>query len=197
LALLIAKTWCSEANEAQLRSALKSILTVALDTWMVSKPYPAAADTETRQFLRYWFDLKTRKKLAAIAAAIDQTSHDDILRTQLWCAFSRLIIVKDKGVSLARDVSHSRPHRSYERAPVDPFVQLSKAGEQILRSLLRLPQVSKDVHLHQADARELPTESASIDLVITSPPYLNAIDYLRGHRMSLVWMGYDLEHLRP
>jgi hypothetical protein len=35
-----------------------------------------------------------------------------------------------------------------------------------------------------------------MDLVITSPPYLNAIDYMRGHRMSLVWMGYNLEQLR-
>lgn len=32
--------------------------------------------------------------------------------------------------------------------------------------------------------------------MITSPPYLNAIDYLRGHRMSLVWMGHRIGQLR-
>jgi hypothetical protein len=32
--------------------------------------------------------------------------------------------------------------------------------------------------------------------VITSPPYLNAIDYLRGHRLALVWLGYRLSELR-
>jgi hypothetical protein len=32
--------------------------------------------------------------------------------------------------------------------------------------------------------------------VITSPPYLNAIDYMRGHRMSLVWLGYSIPSLR-
>jgi len=31
---------------------------------------------------------------------------------------------------------------------------------------------------------------------MTSPPYLQAIDYLRGHRLSLVWMGYSLSELR-
>src|SRR3712207_7608036 len=31
---------------------------------------------------------------------------------------------------------------------------------------------------------------------ITSPPYLNAIDYLRGHRLSLVWLGYRIGDLR-
>ena len=32
-------------------------------------------------------------------------------------------------------------------------------------------------------------QQGSVDLTVTSPPYLNAIDYLRGHKMSLVWMG--------
>ena len=35
----------------------------------------------------------------------------------------------------------------------------------------------------------------SIDAVLTSPPYLNAIDYMRGHRMSLVWLGYRYSDL--
>ena len=33
-------------------------------------------------------------------------------------------------------------------------------------------------------------------MVITSPPYLNAIDYLRGHKLYLVWMGHQVDHLR-
>jgi hypothetical protein len=139
--------------------------------------------------------LQTRKKLAALAAAIRRNKHR-VLRTQLWCAFSRLIIVKDNGVSLARDVSHSRPHRSYERAPADPFLQFLRAGEYIIKSLLAFPPSAGTVHLGKADARNLPTKTGSIDLVITSPPYLNAIDYLRGHKMSLVWMGHRVQRLR-
>ena len=47
-----------------------------------------------------------------------------------------------------------------------------------------------------ADARYLPLKANSIDVVITSPPYLNAIDYVRGHKLSLVWMGYSISKLR-
>jgi hypothetical protein len=47
-----------------------------------------------------------------------------------------------------------------------------------------------------ADARAMPLDDSSIDVVISSPPYLNAIDYLRGHRMSLVWMGHRVSSLR-
>ena len=36
----------------------------------------------------------------------------------------------------------------------------------------------------------------SIDAVITSPPYLNAIDYMRGHKLSLIWLGCTIRDLR-
>ena len=133
--------------------------------------------------------------MAAFVEAIGR-QENRVLRDQLWCAFSRLIVVKDYGVSLARDVSHSRPHRSYNRAPADPFTQFYKTGEYILTSLLALPASTGTAHLSEADARNLPTKTGSIDLVITSPPYLNAIDYLRGHKMSLVWMGHSVHQLR-
>lgn len=48
----------------------------------------------------------------------------------------------------------------------------------------------------QGDARRLPLDDESIDLVVTSPPYLNAIDYMRCSKFSLVWMGYTIESLR-
>jgi DNA modification methylase len=195
LALLIARTWCSKANESVLRAALARAVSDAKVRWTSFEPYPKTADSETRQFVRYWFDLRTRKKLAALAAAIRKYK-DQALRDQLWCAFSRLIIVKDNGVSLARDVSHSRPHRSYELAPADPFVLFSRAGEHIIKSLLAIPRNGGTVRVEKGDARNLPTKTGSIDLVITSPPYLNAIDYLRGHKMSLVWMGYGIQQLR-
>lgn len=48
----------------------------------------------------------------------------------------------------------------------------------------------------RGDARALPLISESVDAVMTSPPYLTAIDYLRGHRMSLVWLGHSVSELR-
>ena len=38
-------------------------------------------------------------------------------------------------------------------------------------------------------------EAESVDAVLTSPPYLNAIDYMRGHRMSLIWLGHRYSDL--
>jgi hypothetical protein len=48
----------------------------------------------------------------------------------------------------------------------------------------------------RADARQLPIRGSSVDVAICSPPYLNAIDYLRGHKFSLIRMGHSIEALR-
>jgi DNA modification methylase len=48
----------------------------------------------------------------------------------------------------------------------------------------------------RGDARKLEIGGQSIDLVLSSPPYLNAIDYIRCSKFSLVWMGHTISELR-
>jgi DNA modification methylase len=46
------------------------------------------------------------------------------------------------------------------------------------------------------NAQRLPLDGESIDLIVTSPPYAsNAIDYMRAHKFSLVWMGHSIGDL--
>ncbi|MBI4336484.1 MAG: hypothetical protein HY683_01445 [Chloroflexi bacterium] len=65
---------------------------------------------------------------------------------------------------------------------------------QIARELEREPSPGTAL-ARCADARRLRLR-AQVDIVVTSPPYGNAIDYLRGHRLSLVWLGYTIPRLR-
>jgi DNA modification methylase len=48
----------------------------------------------------------------------------------------------------------------------------------------------------RGDARALPLADGAADLILTSPPYLNAIDYMRARGLTLVWLGYPLDVLR-
>jgi tRNA G10 N-methylase Trm11 len=52
------------------------------------------------------------------------------------------------------------------------------------------------VRVRRGDVRRLSLADSSVDVIATSPPYLHAIDYLRGHRLSLVWMGWSIADLR-
>lgn len=155
-------------------------------------------DAATAQYIDYWFDEFARRRLARLANAILAGDYDAAVLSALWIAFSRLIVTKDSGASLARDVSHSRPHRVRDLAVLNPLVSFEGAARTVLRrhTALREDRPSAHARTMPGDARHLDLVDASFDAVITSPPYLSAIDYLRGHRLSLVWMGHTIPDLR-
>lgn len=199
LALVIAKSWAANVNPKRFRKIAADVLEKAQKIYGVvtlGSAYPVRADEETRSFIRFWFDATNRRQLTALARSIE-TIKNPVHRTMLWCAFSRLIITKKVGASLAMDVSHSRPHKTYDVAPVKPFDCFLSSVNTILRNApFATGQKVPKAKIRKGDARSLPLNNSSVDLVITSPPYLNAIDYLRGHKLSLVWMGHSIQKLR-
>jgi hypothetical protein len=200
LAVLLAKVWCSDVDEVAVKKEAEKVETLARQSATrvrLRDAYPVNSDKDTRAFIRYWFDKTNRRQLRALADAIGRVRNSAV-RELLWCAFSRLIITKDVGASLARDVSHSRPHRVLEKRPIRPLKHFSRAVNTILEArLFKQPRGERPAaRVRRADARELPLSRRSVDIVISSPPYLNAIDYLRGHKLSLVWLGYPVRKIR-
>jgi hypothetical protein len=199
LSLLIARAWVTDVNPTRLRKAADKVLTDAgtrCRSIAMRDAYPAKANEETRAFVRLWFDRANRRQLAALSVAISKVRNTTD-RALMWCAFSRLIITKQAGVSLAMDVSHSRPHKVFSKAPIKALERFLSAIEEVLRGSpfqtgTNLPRAT----IRRADARDLPVADGTFDLVITSPPYLNAIDYLRGHKFSLIWMGMQIADVR-
>jgi hypothetical protein len=61
--------------------------------------------------------------------------------------------------------------------------------------ILRATPLVEDVQLafRPADSRDLPLLTSSVDLVITSPPYLGMIDYATANRLTYMWFGWSLE----
>ncbi|MBI3740347.1 MAG: hypothetical protein HY257_01155 [Chloroflexi bacterium] len=43
----------------------------------------------------------------------------------------------------------------------------------------------------QGDARRVALPAKSVDLIVTSPPYVNALDYYRVHQYNMAWLGMD------
>ena len=199
LAVLIARAWCADVDEPAARKKAEEVINRARSRYSsirLGDAYPDDADEETREFVRYWFDEINRKELAALSRSISHVQ-DLALKDLLWCAFSRLIITKQSGASLAMDVSHSRPHRVYDNAPIKPFDKFIRSVNAVLNGSPFKEEVgAARARVNLGDARRLPLEDSSIDLIITSPPYLNAIDYLRGHKLSLVWMGFSIQQIR-
>jgi len=200
LAVLLASVWTRTVDARRVNDKAAEVLDrakKALGLLPSRLAYPAGSDDETRKFIRYWFDEYARRQLAALSVAISRV-HDRATRDVLWCGFSRLIITKQAGASLAMDLSHSRPHRTFTYAPVKPFNRFISAVQTVVSNC---PQPGSEMLgpatvVKRGDARKLDIDDDSIDLVLTSPPYLNAIDYMRCSKFSLVWMGHNVCELR-
>ncbi|MEV4385037.1 DNA methyltransferase [Micromonospora sp. NPDC049580] len=194
LAVLISKAWTTPVDSCLFRRRYEEVARNAqvLVNQDLQLPW-IDDDIETGEFTERWFGKPQRLALRALAHVLHGRRGPswDLCRV----AFSRIIITKDKGASLARDVSHSRPHISYQSSNFDVISGFERAAETIARRLESEPP-RRRATVRLGDARKPKVAAGTVDAVITSPPYLNAIDYLRGHRMSLVWFGYTMKQLR-
>ena len=200
LAVLISKVWTTAMDQKEIRDQATNVLQTAFKEHKnitQADAYPEGTDEETRQFLRYWFDGNARRQLTALSMAI-RSLQSETTRNALWCSFSRLIISKQSGASRAMDLSHSRPHRAFKTAPGKPFNKFLPAVERVVTNGIdkRAADRGPAPTVRIGDARRLPLPDRSVDLVLTSPPYLNAIDYIRCSKFSLVWMDYKIGDLR-
>lgn len=199
LACLIARTAVSSFDENEFCESVKEIISSSEDALhQESAPsFPPHVSPETQKVMKFWFDDSNRRQLTELSTRIAGINRSS-LKDQLLVTMSRTIVTKKVGVSLGADISHSRPHRIYDQAPARVFSAFEKESKALARILRERPDGSHEsakVAVVEGDARHLTLESDSVDKVVTSPPYLTGIDYMRGHKLSLIWMGYNIEQL--
>lgn len=193
LAVLMSRVAVTPLNAERLLATGKIVVERANSCDAAPDPW---VDPETRRFAEYWFGKPQRQALARLTSAIAAEPAEST-RQALLLALSRIIVTKVPRASLAADTSHSRPHRVTTESDYNVIKGYELSIRQLARVISRCPPEPPSARVHLGDARILaPIRDASIDAVITSPPYLNAIDYMRGHKMALIWMGYSIPDLR-
>ncbi len=152
-------------------------------------------DDATQKFLDYWFFPETQQELAALVLAI-RIEPEPNLRNLLEVVFSSTIVTKSGGVSRAWDLAHTRPHRADDKKPRHPLrlfeILLERATDAY--AAVNHDTIGESCII-AGDARALPVQDDSVDLIMTSPPYANALDYMRAHKFSLAWLGEPIPSL--
>jgi hypothetical protein len=199
LAVLISKVGTTRVDDAAL--ALHSVRFLdharALKGDSIDLPW-IDGDPEAGKFVNYWFADHQRADLRRIAYLLSTSEAIDLpvdVADAFKIALSRIIITKHRAASLAQDTSHSRPHKTADVSSYDVLEGFGKSVQILRKRLASIPKKGT-VIIRKGDARDLSTlANDSVDAVLTSPPYLNAIDYMRGHRMSLIWLGHRYRDL--
>ena len=151
--------------------------------------------------IAYWFSPIQRAVLAALME-VARTTKNQRLQAAEYLAISAAIIHKwPHTISLARDVDHSRPHRTErEDISVDSEIRTFRRCIKNIAVVLRnvkdaLPESNGVYKVIEGDACEelALLDPGSVDYVLTSPPYFDAIDYPRAHKFSEWWLWPDRE----
>ena len=192
LAVLMADVATTPLDASALRSAALAVERRASQSRARTPPW---SDDETDSFARYWFGSQQLEQLVRVIRAIDEVDNLAV-RNALRVALSRTIVTKAPKASLAADTSHSRPHKVIQDSDYD-VVAGFRASADSLAGLLAKRALAGSVTTQLGDARRMSgIADGSVDAIVTSPPYLNAIDYLRGHRLALIWLGHSIASLR-
>ena len=192
LAVMMSQVWTSHLDPQGIRNDAVGLVqrAEALSPAAVERP----TDPETRKFISYWFAATQEDELARLTTVLRR--HERPTKQALMIALSRIIVSKEMMASLARDTSHSRPHKVAKENDFDVYAGFRKSA-RLVAQRLQPERILGKADIRLGDARTLDgVDGNGFDLVLTSPPYLNAIDYIRGHRLALVWMGHVMESLR-
>ncbi len=145
---------------------------------------PSAPDFLNRD---HWFEPHVQVELAAIRDLIWHVPAGGALDF-LKVAFSAII------VKVSNQESDTRWVAIKKQIPPGGAIRafLSKAHDMLGRAqqLRDLKPIPPKVHV-QSVTEPFPFATGSIDLVVTSPPYLNSYDYYLYHKLRFYWLGLD------
>ena len=163
----------------------------------IDKQLPQVEKIKIHERIDYWFPEKNKKHLLVILKNILEIQETDV-RDFFLIAFAQIL----KSCSYWHPKS-IKPTRKLDKKIANPVSRFKQQTEKMLHKHKEfnemLPEKVKhniDTYrkIYNADARDLPWETESIDLIITSPPYVTSYEYADLHQLPALWFGY-LEEL--
>ena len=147
-----------------------------------------------------WFQPFILKELAHIKNEIENTNTVEQTKNFFLICFSSVIRqVSEADNNCTRTVIRKSLNKQVRpRMAVDLFL---KRTDVQVKNMLQLSMLKPSGNVFipdNIDARNMPViNSGSIDLALTSPPYVNAVDYPRTHQLETYWLGFTNGSLQP
>ncbi len=164
------------------------------DLHSVRLRHPTHLSDEVLQYLRAWFRNYVIEDLIRIRSEIF-TIRDVDARQLLLLVFASIIRncsradpVPVSGLEITSRMLRLETEGRY----IDPYDQYLRRLEQILEQVREYSELRSSNSLHvtwQGDASEPWTLPETAGLILFSPPYLNAVEYSRRHKLEMYWLG--------
>lgn len=138
----------------------------------------------------HWFEPCVQNELSFILNIIKQKTAKHIQDFLLLTASSIITSVsnQDSDTRYAKKTKNIKPGDTLKK-----FISKSEAMCKRMNELrARVVYQKTNVQVYNNDSRNLKfIKSNTVDLVVTSPPYMNTYDYYLYHRNRMNWLGMD------
>ncbi len=141
--------------------------------------------------INYWFTEENKNELGKILRVI-YNEDDKIIRDFFLVAFSHIL----KSCSIWLQGS-TKPTRDLKKNPVNPYDALRRHLNKMQRGNYALHNVvpanvreniDKYLNIKIGDARKQPAPDNSVDLIVSSSPYVTSYEYADLHQLSTIWL---------
>jgi len=172
----------------------RQVLDVSIRAATHAEPSDRLAIPSTVQAAK-WYSPSVAMSLAAIHADIEATSNADARVLKTFCFSSVLLKVCRETRHYGYVCDNTAPKDDPERRVVDI---LARAANEIVEAFAERSSPKASATILECPASEITEhlDDQSVDLVVTSPPYEGVVDYIKTQRLTLEWLGIDLEQLR-
>jgi DNA modification methylase len=171
-------------NEIELLDASLDALKTACRTWK------SVDISNEHEILGKCFYHHNLRKLVALRNAIHESDFDETVKSFCFIGLTR-------SLNKAARVGLNIPYVSWknERIPKNAFSQFEDSISLILKDVKTFSKTvqnhsNMDVYLHDSRKPNLKIDRESIDMIFTSPPYLNNFDYGESLKIFMYFWKY-------
>jgi len=146
--------------------------------------------------IEYWFEPKTIEELGTILARIDYET-DEKVKLFLKCCFSHILKTCSRWL-----MSSTKPTIDKNKEITKPLCAFKKHLRKMIKGneafWVVVPEnvkrdISKYLIIRRQDARQQPVKNNSIDIQITSSPYVTSYEYADLHQLTTIWLEPEVD----
>lgn len=191
----IAKVKVTPLSESSLKSAQKKLFESIINyhSSLISE-----SDLPDFPYRDNWFNKEILFELSYLRKQVQQLDTQEEIKDFYRVCLSSII----RSVSNADDNCTRTVIRKKLNKSVKPSDALNKFAKTVMTKVPKIVAFSKnypsDITVdfpENMDARSIKFEEGFFDLAVTSPPYVNAIDYPRTHQLEMYWLGFAQDSL--
>lgn len=187
VAQLITKVKITPLEPSSLQHSYETL--IALFNEFVENDY---INIEKHERIDYWFLPSEKAKIAFLFDKIKNAEYNDDTKDFFYVCISHILKNCSRWLQ-----SGTKPQVDPNKKIPDPFNEFKRHCQKMINNnhtfyneLKKNGNISVNCDIFLEDARHTSIQNESVDVIITSPPYVTSYEYADIHQLTGYWMEY-------